>query len=197
MNLFDFYTENKFNKDYIRIYTSLIHIKYLECLYNNNKEDHWTALYESLHIFAKKHALDIDSIIAIEIKKDSEIGKIITKEVPETKRSITADEVIKAIIIATYEGNIKYATILSNIIISGEFTSDTIEYEKFSQKYGKDITNFILDNNNIKEYQKMINGSIPYEFDRHVFLYEDGEIKEVDLPTPTKSKLRRREMINN
>lgn len=70
-----------------------------------------------------------------------------------------------------------------NILVGVRIYHSNIENE-----FGEDIANYIWEHDSLEDYQKIKNGALPHEEDRHVFLYEQGIIKEVDLPEPTKYK---------
>lgn len=183
------YRINLFNNNYIIITTTAIISKHNE--YINNTTDKnaiiWHTLYNS---FKKADTIAANSSIAI--SKDTIEAQIIMNELTEEEKTITIEAIKNACVIATYEGH-QYAGPLSYIIIDSEKLPNIKllqNHKQFQLYYGKEITDYILNNQSIKDYQNQMNGKLPYEYDKHVFLYENGTIKETYLPEYPKTRMR-------
>lgn len=184
------YRINLYNNNYIIITTTTIIKKYQEYLHNQTDKNAivWHTLYNVL----TEANIAANSPIAIE--KNTIEALIIMSELSKEEKTITIEDVKNSCIIATFEGN-NFANHLSYIVLTNPQVKNFGTTDEFAKQYGLHITNFILHNNSLQEYQNQKNGKLPYEYDRQVFLYEDGEIKKAELPAPNETKTKKREKI--
>lgn len=182
MNTYN-YRINLFNNNYIIITTTTIISKHHKYLNNNTDQNAiiWHNLYNSL----KK--ANIPSISPIAIAKNTIEGQIVMNELTEEAKAITIEHIKNACVIAAYESN-PFVNHLSYIILTNPQTNNFGNDKEFAKQYGQNVTNFILHNNSLKEYNNQMNGQLPYEYDRYVFLYQDGTIEETQLPAIKEAK---------
>ena len=121
------------------------------------------------------------NINSINIKKDNALYKelfitpkkiITTKEIENAyKIALLEDKVTMAIKLLQLKK--EYEEMETKTRIKIQIYHSDIEIES-----GKEIADYIWQNNSVEEYIKNTNN----EKDKHVFLYENGKIEEVDLP---------------
>lgn len=176
---------NKFNEEYI-----MLSIKEIDIIAYSIPGAYSDELRNAVHKLKKKifekityenYPISEESEIAI--KKNSSLGMIIINNLEELNEIINENMIKNAIIIAFNENNYDYTKRLVEIIleINNNFS---ITYSEFEKKYGQDLAYFVLSNGNLNKYKTKNNKN--KHKDEHVFLYEDDNILEIDLPRNTK-----------
>ena len=194
---------NRFNEEYITIPVSELKLMKYRCKWtieeNTSKQGN-NDLVRREKIF--NYILNLISnynkkIECITIKQDNALYKelFIT-----AKKLITMDTLENAHKIALLEGNTTMVEEINKIkeeikeIEQKVRISVQIYHSDIAAEYGKNTANYIWENNSLEDYIKKQNSILPHEEDKHVFLYENGKIEEIDLPTPTlntgKTKIR-------
>lgn len=188
---------NRFNEEYITIPVSEIQrMKYI-CTWNIEES---TNINDKNNLVRKEkifnYILDLISnynkkIYSITIKQDNALYKELFTIV---KKLITMDTLENAYKIALLEGNTTMIEKINKLkeeikeIEQKVGISVLVHQSDIAAEYGKDVANYIWENDSLEDYIKKQNGILPHEEDRHVFLYENGKIEEIDLPIPTTGK---------
>jgi len=188
---------NRFNEEYITIPVSEIQrMKYI-CTWNIEES---TNIHDKNNLVRKEkifnYILDLISnynkkIDSITIKQDNALYKELFTIV---KKLITMDTLENAYKIALLEGNTTMIEKINKLkeeikeIEQKVRISVLVHQSDIAAEYGKDVANYIWENDSLEDYIKKQNGILPHEEDRHVFLYENGKIEEIDLPIPTTGK---------
>ena len=207
---------NRFNEDYIIIPVSELKQMIYFCEWNI-EEKHQTDEVKRFFIRKKeifKYAL---SIITTYNKKTDNIvmnkNSSLYKELfTNTRKIIDLNMIENAYLIAVIEQN---TAIISKITKLKEEIQQFKESKKRNNKqklnisvgiciyhseiateFGQDVADYIWENDSLEDYQKVQNGALPHEEDRHVFLYENGKIEEVDLPVPNVKENKVKKKIN-
>lgn len=201
---------NRFNENYITIpIFQLKQMKYL-CEWNIEenikieeiKKDFTRKkqIYEYILNIIKKHTKRIDSIV---ISKDNALYKELFAV---ARKIIDAEMIDNSYQIALIEENAKMIEQIYKLKKTIEdFKEGKTKDEKLiilvglhiyhcdiSLEYGQDVADYIWENDSLEDYYKKQNGILAHEEDKHVFLYENGKIEEVDLPKPTLKKRKTR-----
>lgn len=121
----------------------------------------------------------IKSIInEIAIPKNSKLGTYLLNCSKEYKSTmITENQITHALLISIEDEELEYYTILSGIIMNYKQNNiKAINYDRFQDQYGQELTDFILTsmsrNSNIYDYNN----------NKNVYLYENNKITKRELP---------------
>ena len=108
------------------------------------------------------------------IRKDSILGYYIlnlpSDKVYNYDNIITFEKITNALNIAIFENNPIYIKLIELFRSQVTASKDIIEY-----KYGLDVLNYIIENNDFKSYLQKVNGT--YESTKYL-VYETGELIE-------------------
>jgi len=176
---------NTYNEDYIMIRTYDIFKAHLEELKSkDNQENIFIRIHNS--IFSYEYLSEkcvYPEIKEIAINKNSTIGTYILANQSKPE-NITIAQIIHALLICINRNDWQYYDAISNLIkIYGQTsteedkTTQTITYEELKSNVGEEIANYIT---NSKLYSTQ-----PLESDKKVYLYEEREIKQIELPKLT------------
>ena len=178
------YRINPYNKDYFMLnkHTMAMELSILLVKDESNLSPEKMEVKEILkNVFDeleryKKGTVPIISEIAI--SKNSKLGTYLLNYSKEYKSTmITKNQITNALLISIEDEELEYYTILSDIIMNYiQNNINAINYNKFQDQYGQELTKFILRsmnrNPNIYDYNN----------NKNVYLYENNKITKTELP---------------
>lgn len=191
---------NKFNEEYIVIPISEIKLMINICKYNieeQNVSSESKKEYERRYIIFNYILTLIEKqkkkINSINIKKENSLYKEL---LIMPKKIITTKALESAYLIAQLEQDNDIAKKIS--ILQNEYKEIErimgmtlqIHYSDIAVEVGKEVTDYIWENDSLEDYNKKQNNELPHEEDRHIFLYEDGKIEEIDISEQKNNKKR-------
>lgn len=191
---------NKFNEEYIVIPISEIKLMINICKYNIEEENVSSESkkeYERRYIIFNYILTLIEKqkkkINSINIKKENSLYKEL---LIMPKKIITTKALESAYLIAQLEQDNDIAKKIS--ILQNEYKEIErimgmtlqIHYSDIAVEVGKEVTDYIWENDSLEYYNKKQNNELPHEEDRHIFLYEDGKIEEIDISEQKNNKKR-------
>jgi len=183
---------NKFNDEYIVIPISEIKLMINICKYNIEEQNisdeskkEYKRKYTIFNYILKLIEKQNKKINCINIKKENSLYKEL---LIMPKKIITTKALESACHIAQLEQDIDIAKKIS--ILQNEYKEIEkimgmtlqIHYSDIAVEVGKEVADYIWENDSLEDYNKKQNNELSHEEDRHIFLYEDGNIVEIDIP---------------